>query len=271
MGEIMLDVRNISCGYGPKTVLHDVSFNIIEGELVGVIGPNGSGKTTLMRSITRILKPSAGQIFLMGEDIRHMNYRELARKVAVVSQRIESGWMTVEEYVLMGRIPYFERFQFLETRHDRDIARKYMELTGVDSLKDKSMEEISGGERQLALIARALTQEPVLFLLDEPTSHLDITHQVGILDLIRKLNSNFGITVIMVLHDLNLASEYCSQLILINDGTIYSKGVPDEVLTYKAIEEVYKTIVIVEKNPLSSKPFVLLVSEEEKGRSNNHT
>ncbi|MBU3933980.1 MAG: ABC transporter ATP-binding protein, partial [Candidatus Omnitrophica bacterium] len=124
--------------------------------------------------------------------------------------------------------------------------------------------EISGGERQLVVIARALTQEPRLLLLDEPTAHLDITHQVGVLDLIKKLNREFGLTVIMVLHDLNLASEYCHRLLLINEGRIHKAGLPEEVLNYQIIEEVYKTVVVVEKNPISSKPYILIVPEEER-------
>ena len=139
-----------------------------------------------------------------------------------------------------------------------------MTLTDTFKLKDQFMGEISGGERQLALISRVLAQEPKLILLDEPTAHLDITHQVGILDLIKRLNKEFGLTVIMVLHDLNLASEYCRRLILINEGRIHRIGRPEEVLDYRIIEEVYKTVVIVEKNPLSSKPYILIVSEEER-------
>lgn len=263
----MLEVNNLSCGYGSKNILSDINFSIHRGDLVSIIGPNGSGKTTLLKALTRILKPSSGKIALMGEDISRIEYREMARKVAVVSQHIESAWMSVENYVQMGRMPYFERFQFFESKNDRAVAEKYIEMTGVFSFKHKSMNEISGGERQLAVIARALTQEPDLLLLDEPTSHLDITHQVGILDLVKRLNRECGITVLMILHDLNLASEYCGKLIFINDGQIYAQGSPEDVLTYKAIEDVYKTVVIVEKNPLSNKPYVLLVTEEERSKS----
>lgn len=264
MDEMMVRVENLSSGYGKKTVLYNINFNIKKGELIGIIGPNGSGKTTLLKSVSRVLKPQTGRVLLMGKDIIKIEFRELAKTVAVVSQQSDAAWMNVEEYVLLGRMPYFTGFQFFETEHDRETAAKYIGLTGIDSLKDKPMAELSGGERQLAFIARALAQEPALLLLDEPTAYLDITHQIGILDLIRRLNTDLGITVIMILHDLNLASEYCSRLILLNNGSVFSDGTPHEVLTYKAIEEVYKTIVVVEKNPLSHKPFVLLVSEEER-------
>ena len=144
-----------------------------------------------------------------------------------------------------------------------------MSLTGILKLKKQEMNQISGGERQLVFIARALAQEPRLLLLDEPTTYLDITHQAGILDLIRKLNREFEITVIMVLHDLNLASEYCQRLVLMNTGRIHRIGAPEEVLRYEIIEEVYKTVVVVEKNPISSKPYILIVSEEERQKRKN--
>jgi iron complex transport system ATP-binding protein len=137
-----------------------------------------------------------------------------------------------------------------------------MKLTGTFIIKDKFLDKISGGERQLAMIARALTQEPKLLLLDEPTSHLDISHQIEIMDLIRKLNIELKITVIIVLHDLNLASQYCSKLILMNKGAVFLTGSPENVLTYKNIEDVYKTIVVVEKSPISGKPYVFLVSRD---------
>lgn len=258
----MLQINDLTCGYESGFAIENIDLNVKDGEIVGIIGPNGSGKTTLLRAITRALRPRNGKILLEGKDIWQMKIKELARKVAVVSQSPQTGFMTVEEFVLLGRIPYYERFQFLETRKDRKIACEAMALTDSLNLKDKFMEEISGGERQLALIARALTQEPRLLLLDEPTAHLDITHQVGILDLIRRLNREFGLTVVMVLHDLNLAGEYCHRLVLINNGKIHKVGCPEEVIDYRIIEDVYKTVVIVEKNPVSSKPFVLVVSED---------
>lgn len=266
MGELMLEVNDVSAGYGSVDVLRQVGFTVDKGSIVSIIGPNGSGKTTLFRLLSRIIKPSKGSVRLKGRDIGRMDYRELASQIAVVSQEIFSGSMTVEEYVLMGRIPYFRRFQFMESAADIAVAEKYMKMTGVDKYRGKAMARVSGGERQLAVITRALTQEPDLLLLDEPTSHLDITHQVGILDLVRRLNTEYGITVIMIVHDLNLASEYSDKLILIENGKVYSQGSPEEVLTYRALEEVYKTIVIVERNPLSKKPYVLLVSEEERAK-----
>jgi len=258
----VIETRDLTCGYDSKTVLHHIDFHIKRGELAGIIGPNGSGKTTLLRAITRILKPGKGEVFLEGQNIWEMGFKELAQNIAVVSQDYETGSMSVEEFILLGRIPYHSRFQFLETKRDMDVAERCMALTDTLRLKDQLMEEISGGERQLALIARALTQEPKLLLLDEPTTHLDITHQVGILDLIRRLNREFGLTVVMTLHDLNLASEYCNRLILIHKGRVHKDGLPEEVLDYRIIEEVYGTIVVVQTNPISKKPYILVVSED---------
>ena len=260
----MLNIANLTCGYDSKVVLTDVSLAVEDGQLVGIIGPNGSGKTTLLRAITRVLRPHSGEVILRGKNIWQMTSRELARNVAVVSQSVEVASMTVEEYVLLGRIPHYERFQFLETKKDRKIVADVMELTDSLRIGNKPMGGISGGERQLALVARALAQEPSLLLLDEPTAHLDIAHQVNILDLIRKLNRERGLTVIMVLHDLNLASEYCQRLALLSGGQIRKTGTPEEVIDYKTIEETYKTVVVVEKNPISGKPFVMVVSEEER-------
>lgn len=260
----MLNIDNLTCGYDSKVVLTNVSLEVDRGQLAGIIGPNGSGKTTLLRAITRVLRPESGEVTLRGKNVWQMTARELARSVAVVSQSVEAASMTVEEYVLLGRIPHYERFQFLETKKDRKIAADAMELTDSLRIKDKPMGEISGGERQLALVARALAQEPALLLLDEPTAHLDIAHQVSILDLVRRLNRERGLTVIMVLHDLNLAGEYCRHLALLSGGRVRKAGTPEEVIDYKTIEETYNTVVVVEKNPISGKPFVMVVSEEER-------
>jgi iron complex transport system ATP-binding protein len=260
----MLEVRNLFCGYDSKFFLQDINFKVENKELIGIIGPNGSGKTTLLRAITGLFKPIKGRVLFDDKDIQRIGFRELAKKIAVVSQNHEIGFMNVEEFVLLGRIPHFERFQLLETKKDFEIAKECMNLTDTFKLKDRFMGEVSGGEKQLALIARALCQEPKLLLLDEPTTHLDIAHQARILDLIKRLNRELALTVIVVLHDLNLASEYCQRLVLINEGRIHKIGPPDEVLNYQIIEEVYKTMVVVEKNPISSKPYILIVSEEER-------
>ncbi len=259
----VLEIRALTCGYGEKTVLSDIQLKIAPGEIVSIIGPNGSGKTTLLRAVSRILAPKRGQILLFGTDIQQMTPETLARQVAVVGQMREPVPMTVKQYVLLGRIPFYHRFQFIESEKDRALADHYMNLTGISAYESKRLDELSGGLMQLAAIARALVQEPKLLLLDEPTAHLDITHQARILDLIRHLNKELAITVLMVLHDLNLASEYSHRLVLVKDGHLAACGEPADVLTYETVEAVYDTIVLVDKNPLSGKPYVFLVTEEQ--------
>lgn len=255
-------IKNLTAGYGKEFHLRNISFSFSKGCFIGIVGPNGSGKTTLFRTITGELPVEKGTIKLNTCELSKMSPRKKACNLAVVSQEIESEHISVEDYVLMGRYPYHKPFQFFESRHDMEIAEKYMELTGIVHLKDKLLRHLSGGERQLAAIARALSQEPVLLLLDEPTSHLDIKHQLEILNLLQRLNATLGLSVLMTIHDLNLASEYCDHLIMMKAGKLVAQGTPKEVLTYKNIEDVYETLVITNSNPLSGKPVVVLVSEK---------
>jgi iron complex transport system ATP-binding protein len=255
----MITVKNLSCGYGSIRILDNVSFEVKKGEHLGVIGPNGSGKTTLLKAITKLIKLESGAVIIDGKDAKKWGVKELSRKLAVVSQNTHDGHLTVEELVLLGRIPYYKRFQFIESQKDIDISNHCMEMTGTLKFKDRNMSELSGGERQLVSIARALAQEPEIILLDEPLTHLDISHQVRVLDIVKTLITQKGLTSITVMHDLNLASEYCDRLLLLNNGRVCRIGLPSEVLTYQAIEEVYKTVVIVKENPLSKKPYVFVV------------
>lgn len=240
-------------------MLKGLNFSLEHGELLGVIGPNGSGKTTLVRALTKILEPMDGRILLEGKDIREMDLPELARRVAVVSQNTEVGsWMRTEEFVLLGRVPHRRRFQLLETKHDEEVAERAMALTGTSELRGRLLKELSGGERQLISIAKALCQEPKLLLLDEPTAHLDIAHQLRVLDLLRKLNRE-GLTVLAVFHDLNLAGEYCDRILLLKDGRRGKIGPPEEVLNSDVIGDAYGVRVVVGRNPASSKPCVFPV------------
>ena len=257
----ILNIQNLCCGY-PKFQLSDINIDIPKGSFAGIIGPNGSGKTTLFRAITGTLGLKSGKILLSDKNLKSFSLRDRAQNIAIVSQFIEAGDMTVEDYVLMGRIPYHSRFNFFETDDDFEIARKYMEMTDTWRFKDQLMSELSGGEQQLAGIARALTQQPQLLLLDEPTSHLDITHQVHILNVLQQLNQEMGLSVLMVIHDLNLASEYCDWLILVNQGKIHTQGTPEEALTFQNIEDVYQTVVVTQNNPLSGKPAIFLASQK---------
>lgn len=253
-------INNFSCGYGKKFKIYDINFSIKKGTFAGIIGPNGCGKTTLFKGIVGELKTLNGSVILDRKNLANMQFKEKARNLAIVSQKIDNENINVTDYVLMGRIPYKKYFSFFETKDDYLLAEKYMKMTNVWQFKDKNMNQLSGGQQQLVSIAKALTQEPNILLLDEPTSHLDITHQIQVLNLIQKLNKELQLSVLMIIHDLNLAGEYCDYLIMMNKGTVFTKNTPHNVLTYSNIENVYKTIVVTGKNPLSGKPTVFLVS-----------
>ncbi len=258
----LLKIAGLSGGYRGEIVLKDICLDINQADFMGIIGPNGSGKTTFLRLISRILKPAKGRIYFGSEDVFSMRLKEFCRKVAFVSQdNFNSLSFSVMELVLMGRIPHLKRLQF-ETKKDIEAAQKALALTDSAGLAGKMLNELSAGERQRIAVARALAQEPVLLLLDEPTSHLDIGHQIQIMDLLKKLNRANGLTIIMVLHDLNLASSYCNRICLIDKGSVFKEGTPEEVLTYKNIEAVYKTVVLVNDNPVTRRPNVLLVPGE---------
>ena len=258
--EKVLRVENISAGYKDKFMLKDISFELERSVFTGIIGPNASGKTTLFKSIIGDLDLLSGRIFIEGQDISSLSLKQKAQKLAIVSQYFETPELSVEEYVLLGRYPYNNRFQFFESKKDYEIAHKYMHLTDVYKYKDRLLTELSGGAQQMVAITRALTQEPEILLLDEPTSHLDIKHQVQVLDLLRRLNKELKLSVLMILHDLNLAGQYCDQLLMMNNGAIHKSGTAKEVLNYKDIEAVYDTLVVTQENPLSKKPAVFLVS-----------
>ncbi|MCG8563825.1 MAG: ABC transporter ATP-binding protein [Desulfobacterales bacterium] len=258
----VLEVDKLSLGYPGKTILSGVCFDVRPGEVVSIIGPNGTGKTTLVKAISGHLPPMDGAIRIKGKAITALSPRERASHLAVVMQNLEPVSMGVEEYILLGRLPFFKKFQFFETRQDQDLAREYMALTHMDHLAKTSMDKISGGERQLAAMARALTQEPSLLVLDEPTSHLDITHQVRILDLVRQLTKKLSLAALMVIHDMNLAAEYSDRLVLLNKDrqTLEAVGTPEAVLTEAAMEKVYHVKVKVQDHPVSGKPAVFPVS-----------
>ncbi|MDI6751860.1 MAG: ABC transporter ATP-binding protein [bacterium] len=260
----MFEICNLTCGYD-GFLLKGINLKVSKEELLGIIGPNGSGKTTITRAMTKIIKPKEGKILFCGDDIEKLSFKKLAKKVAVATQVEISLNIKVLEFVLLGRIPHFSAWQFLEEKKDMELAERAMDMTNTSAFKERPMDTLSGGERQLAIIARALAQEPELLILDEPTAHLDISHQLYVLDLLRRLNKA-GLTIIVVLHDLNLASEYCDRLVLLKDGAISKVGSPKEVLTYQAIEDVYGVLVVVKENPISSKPYIYLVSEEERQR-----
>lgn len=262
----MLDIQHLTAGYASGFAVHDIDIRVEDGEILGIIGPNGAGKTTLLRALTRVITPTAGCILLEGRDIHTQPIKDLARQVAVVSQTAPGGGMNVHEFVLLGRFPHFRTFQFTATHTDVEIVEWALQVTGAFPFRDRIMDELSGGERQLVQIARALAQKPRLLMLDEPIAHLDIGHQVDVLDLLRRLNRDMQLTIVMVLHDLNLAAEYCHVLALISKGRLHTIGSPEQVIDYRTIEEVYNTVVVVGNNPTTKKPYVLPVPESQRAQ-----
>jgi iron complex transport system ATP-binding protein len=254
-----LRLENISLGYGSKIIIHNFSFEARPGEMVGLIGPNGSGKSTLIRGITRLLSPSQGKIYINGNTTETLKHADRARLIAVVPQNaLLPETFTAIELVLMGRTPHLGFFRF-EGEKDLCIVRKAMEATKTSHLAERKIGELSGGEKQRLLIARALTQEPKIILLDEPTAHLDINFQVEIMELVRNLCREQGLIVLIALHDLNLAVQYCDHLVILNQGRIYSHGAPEIVINAQTIKDVYGADVLVYPHPVNRLPSTLVM------------
>ncbi|MDD4334184.1 MAG: heme ABC transporter ATP-binding protein [Desulfotomaculaceae bacterium] len=259
---MILKINDIECSYGTVKVLNGLTFSVGSGSFTGIIGPNGSGKSTLLKSLSRVLKPVKGTVLLDGRALYRMDPQEVAQKMAVVPQETAVNFsFTVKDIVIMGRSPHLGRFQS-EGEKDFATARQAMALTDTLHLADRLITAVSGGERQRVIIAKALTQEPEIILLDEPTSHLDINHQIEILSLLQRLNRENNLTIISVFHDLNLAAQYCDSLILMNKGTVFTVGEPAEVLTAGNIKEVYGAVVLVRKHPVTGRPSIILMARD---------
>jgi len=260
----MLKVRELSCSLNGKKVLQDIDFTLFPGDFLGIVGPNGAGKTTLLRMISGIIPPENGEVWIKGENIKTMNRRTLARKVAMVPQNTFISFpFTVFEVVLMGRTPYLGRFE-REKKEDLRKVKECMELTQTWHLRKRKVTEISGGELQRVVIARTLVQDTPLLLLDEPTAHLDINHELEIMLIISSLNREKGKTVVLVSHNLNLAARYCNRLVLLKEGKIFAKGSVEEVLTAENIRSVYHLNALVKKHPVTGFTYVLPVSLQER-------
>ena len=254
-----ISVQNLSFAYGEDRVLTGSSFSVEAGTFFGIIGPNGSGKTTLLKLLSRVLRPVSGRVELGERALESYSQNELAKVMAVVVQDTNAGYLfSVEEIVMMGRTPYLGRFQ-TETMQDYAIVRQALELTGCQKLRQRKVSELSGGERQRVMIARALAQQPKILLLDEPTAHLDIGYQQEIMDLVKRLCLTEGLTVVAVLHDLNLAAYYCNELVLLEQGAIAAIGSPVHVLTTENISRVYNAAILVSPHPLLGTPTISLL------------
>jgi iron complex transport system ATP-binding protein len=252
-----IQTRNLSFSYRDRAVLHDISLSVASGEMIGIVGPNGSGKTTFLKILSAVLR-GQGEVAINGRNIETYGRRELSKLFAVVQQDARVNFpYTAAEIVLMGRASHHSPLS-LEGRSDLEAARASMALTDSLSLANRYLHELSGGEKQRIMIARALAQEPEILLLDEPSAFLDLKHQVQVFELLRRLNRERSLTIVAALHDLNLAALFFPRLIVLREGQIYRDGSPAEVLTEATIEEVYGIQVRIERDPVSTKPQLFL-------------
>ncbi|RLG32889.1 ABC transporter ATP-binding protein [Methanosarcinales archaeon] len=232
-----LKIKDVGFGYSNMPVLRNVNIELAESEILGVVGPNGAGKSTLLRCIDRILIPQKGCIMLDGRDIREISRMELARKIGYVPQDGSQIFpATVFDTVLMGRRPHLG---WRSSERDTEKVLETLKILNIEDLAMRDINELSGGQQQKVFIARALTQEPELLLLDEPTSNLDIRHQLEVMEIVKRVVRERGISAIMAIHDLNLASRYADRIIMMNGGRVYAEGEPSSVLNEENIRHVY--------------------------------
>ncbi|MBI3740557.1 MAG: heme ABC transporter ATP-binding protein [Chloroflexi bacterium] len=249
MNQILLNARQIHFRYDERAVLAGIDLALNAGDFVALIGPNGSGKTTLLKILAGILTPRAGGVKWNERDLGAYTRREIAQKIALVPQELNLPYaFSVEEVVALGRTPYARAWR-AESRADHIAIERALEFTATRAFAARLFSELSGGEKQRVVIAMALAQEPTLLLLDEPTVHLDINHQIEILDLIRALNRERGLTVLATMHDLNLAALYFDRLILLNEGRIVTTGAPRAVLSREIIAAVFHAQVEIQSHP----------------------
>ena len=245
----------LACEVDAQRLLDDVCLEAGRGSLVGLIGPNGAGKTTLLRALSGILRATQGAVRLDGAELASLSPREVAASVALVPQIAPyTHGFTAMELVMMGRYPHLGRFQ-VEGREDGRIAEESMRLTDTRRFADRTLDTLSGGERQRVFVARALSQQPSVLLLDEPTSNLDVLHQLQAMELVRSLVDG-GLTAIAAIHDLNLAARFCDRLVLMKSGRVIAEGTPEEVISPETIEEAFSVRAVVYRDPVTGAPAV---------------
>ncbi|HOX05415.1 MAG TPA: ABC transporter ATP-binding protein [Planctomycetota bacterium] len=246
-------------GEGPRDVLSGVSLSLSPGELVALVGPNGAGKTTLLKSLSGVLSPQSGSVELEGRPLSGFAPREIARRIAFVGQELAADFsFTVEEVVLLGRAPHLGRLA-VESERDYEVARSAMRATGVEGLSARTIDGISGGERQRAFLAMALAQEPKLLILDEPASHLDLTHEIAFFDLLAGLAAGKGLAVLVAGHDLSVAADYASRLAVLAGGRLVADDRPEKVLTAELLRTHWGASAMVIPSPATGRPHVVPV------------
>jgi iron complex transport system ATP-binding protein len=260
-----ITIQKVSLSRKGRPILRQIDLKIEGRELIGLIGPNGAGKSSLLKLLIKLLTPTDGAIFLDGKDLKEWSHRDLARRVAYLSQSpsLDSAF-PCREVVLMGRYAHLGRFE-RESPRDYEIAREAMRWTATSALADRPITELSGGELQRVLLARTLAQEAKYLLLDEPTANLDPQHQLGMIDLVASLAEK-GLSVVMALHDLHLAARYCHRLILLHHGEVIAEGAPQEVLTEQNLRRVYGIEAEITIHPTLHYPVVTPLSAVPPGR-----
>jgi iron complex transport system ATP-binding protein len=260
----LVETQGVRAGYGGDDVLKGIDLSFAQGEMTAIIGPNGAGKSTLLKTLCGALAPSSGRVLFRGRPIGSIGVSALARELAVVHQLMENiPPFSVYEFVRLGRFPY-RAFWSLDSPGDDARIDEALSAVGAAHLRDRSVTGLSGGERQLVYVARALAQSERVIILDEPVSHLDIRHAVGIMDVLHGLN-DAGTTIITVLHDINLASDYCSRIIALKDGAVFADGGPDQVIRYQVVEPLFNTVCVVFENPITKRPYTFPVPRHAKG------
>jgi iron complex transport system ATP-binding protein len=256
--EPILTMRKAGFRYGASWAVKSVDLDVFPGEMLGIIGPNGSGKTTLLKLLDGMGLPHEGEVLVRGKNLVTLKRGEVARVVAMVAQENFFRFaFSVLEVVLMGRFPHLGRLQF-ERDKDMEIAVSALRATHCLELSGRSIHDLSGGEKQRVLLARALAQEPGVILLDEPTSFLDLKYKKEIFDLVAGLTLEKGLAVVVVSHDIDLVSQYCHRIVMLKQGKVHLAGTPDQVIDAESIGAVYECAVLVDKNPISGKPRVSL-------------
>jgi iron complex transport system ATP-binding protein len=252
-----LEIENITLDYGQRSVIRDLSFQLYPGELLGLVGPNGCGKTSVIKSLSRVLTPSSGRILLDGNELAGIPRHELARIIGVVPQNPSlPETFTVFEVVILGRNPHLGLLS-AESARDMAIVWQAMERAGIIPLAKRRIGELSGGEKQRVTIARVLAQEPQVILMDEPTANLDIAQQMEILDLITGMCREKNTAGLIAIHDLNVAAQYCTRIIMLKNGQIYAEGTASEVITTDNVREVFGAETTIYPHPENNLPMVL--------------
>lgn len=252
-----IEAKDIIVSYGEKSALHKASIKVHDGEIVTIIGPNGSGKSTLIKAISRCIKLTSGNILLDGIDINKIPTKTIAKKLAVLPQvKKVSSDVTVESLVSYGRYPHLSFGKRLSSE-DNEIVEWAMEKTGLLKLRDRNVITLSGGERQRAWIAMALAQKPKILILDEPTTYLDISYQVEVLELVKDLNETLGLTVVMVLHDLNQAARYSDHIYVLMDGKIRNYDKPSNILNHSILKDVFRIDASVYEDKVNKCPYFI--------------